>query len=302
MKQMEHLNILVVGDIMLDKYVLGDINRLSPEAPVAIVDVTDKHFTLGGCGNVVRNLRVIGAQVDCIASVAKDDSGKKIKDTLKNMNVTDCVVEESIQTTVKKRIIANNTKTQLLRIDQETYKKIDFIKIIHNFELYKKDKYDLVIVSDYAKGMISRGLIEYLQDLKGQPKIIVDPKPINGFLYNDVYMITPNSKEWDTMKFTSEYNLKNVEYILKTEGPDGMTLISKTYNHKILAKPKDIFNVSGAGDTVVAVMGVCISIGLEPEVAAEIANKCAGYVVTKPGTSTIPKEKFQQYFNEVTNQ
>lgn len=301
-KKIEDLNILVVGDIMLDKYVYGNVNRISPESPTPLVEVTKEYYTLGGCGNVVRNLREIGAQVDCLASVAIDLNGEKIKDLLHKLNVGNIVLYESQQTTVKQRIIATNNNAQILRIDKEVIKKIDPHIAISTFEINKKDKYDIIIVSDYAKGMITKELITHFRNLKNQPKIIVDPKPINGFIYKDVYMVTPNEKEWVTMQLSQAYTLPGIEYVLETKGSKGMVLHDKNKSFEIKSESKDVFNVSGAGDTVIAVMGTCLSLDLNPKQAAQIANKCAGYVVTKPGTSTIPKEKFNQYFQEVINQ
>jgi len=302
MKQIEHLDILVVGDIMLDKYTIGTVERISPEAPVPILNIKKEYYTLGGCGNVVRNIREIGAQVDCLSSIGEDYSGQKIKDLLKNTDAGDSVIYGSKQTTVKNRIIANDTKTQLLRIDKEAIQKVDHHQVIKEFQMVQKDKYDIIIISDYAKGMITPGLMTYLKTLKNQPKIIVDPKPINGFLYNDVYMVTPNRKEWEIMQLSSAYNLKGVKYILETKGSEGMILHEKESEQKIKSTPQAVYNVSGAGDTVIATMAVCIALGLKPREAAKVANKCAGYVVTKPGTSTVPKEHFEWYFKKVLNQ
>jgi len=299
----EDLNILVVGDIMLDKYLLGTVSRISPEAPVPVVDVTEEYHTLGGCGNVVRNIREIGANVDCISSVGLDNDGDIIRELLWQLGVGDALVNGSSQTTIKERIVATTTKTQMLRIDRETIKKVDSKIAIDTFEsLIKKEKYNIIVVSDYAKGMITKELMTYLHTL--DTKIIVDPKPINGFLYNNVYMITPNKKEWEAMAYSSEYSLNKVKFILETKGSEGMSLFDKDKHYlvELPSEPKAVFNVSGAGDTVVAVMSICLSLGIVPQLAAEIANECAGYVVTQPGTSTIPKEIFLKYLKKITNQ
>ena len=126
-------------------------------------------------------------------------------------------------------------------------------------------------------------------------KIIVDPKPIHGFLYNDAFMITPNEKEWGVMQLSSAYNLKHVKYILETKGKDGMVLhdIVEDQHWPIQAEEVDIYNVSGAGDTVVAIMGICAALEYPMFQAAMIANRCAQYVVTQSGTTTVPKHIFQ---------
>jgi len=304
MKKLENLKILVVGDIMLDRYIYGTVERISPEAPVPVVEVTHENSTLGGCGNVARNLRELGAQVDCLASIGIDVDGETIREELLHIGAKPLLFYGSIKSTVKERIIADQRKVQMLRIDREEVKPIPSklpidILVRMNGE---KLKYDIVVVSDYAKGMISSGLMTFLKE-EQKAKIIVDPKPINCGIYNGVYMITPNKKEWEEILFASSYTLNHVNYILATKGSKGMTLIDNFNNEHtedIPAEPVAVYNVSGAGDTVVAVMAACLSMGLDPLKAARVANKCAGYVITQPGTSVIPKNKFIQNLECVT--
>ena len=298
MKQKEHVKVLVVGDIMLDKYVVGDVSRLSPEAPVPIVHVKNEYYTLGGCGNVVRNLRELGAQVDCMASVALDHDGEKVLDELDRIGAKSLCSYGLQQTIVKERIIADERKVQMLRIDREEIKKVDSDKAIEIFEKYSRNNYDLIIVSDYAKGMISKEIMNYLK-ANVNADIIVDPKPINGFLYNDVLMITPNEKEWGIMELSSQYSLKNVRFILETKGKDGMILHDRVTDTgwPVASQAVEVYNVSGAGDTVIAVMGLCLSMGYEPIQAAYFANACAAYVVTQPGTTTVPEKVFEAAFD-----
>ncbi len=298
-KRIEHVKILVVGDIMLDKYVITEVNRISPEAPVVIANVKEEYHTIGGCGNVVRNIKALGAQVDCLASVHIGYNGERIKDELDRIGVGDMVVYGSKETTVKERIIADERKVQMIRIDREHIEKVDAKKVINTFKKYKKTNYDIIIISDYAKGMITNDLMNFLKTQN--TRIIVDPKPINGFLYNDVFMVTPNEKEWKIMKLTSQYNLKNVQYVLETKGSKGMTLYDFNQSWDIITeKPLDIYNVSGCGDVVIAIMAVCLSMGSSPIASAKVANKCAGYTATKAGTSVITKDKFESYIKEYT--
>ena len=294
MKDIEHVKVLVVGDIMLDKYVVGNLSRLSPEAPVPIVNVTEEYKTLGGCGNVVRNIRELGAQVDCLASIARDENGKKILDELERIGARSLCIYGSYQTTVKERIISDERQVQMIRIDRETTDQISDHRVIEAFKHAAREFYDIVIISDYAKGMITKGVMDFLH-ANQNADIIVDPKPINGFLYSDVYMITPNEKEWEVMQLASQYSLKNVKFVLETKGRDGMILhdIDLRQHWPVESEAVDIYNVSGAGDTVVGVMGVCMSLGLPILQAAIIANKCAAYVVTQSGTTTVPKEVFK---------
>jgi D-beta-D-heptose 7-phosphate kinase/D-beta-D-heptose 1-phosphate adenosyltransferase len=149
--------------------------------------------------------------------------------------------------------------------------------------------------------MITQGLMEFFKFGK-IADIIVDPKPMNGGIYNGVYMITPNEKEWAQMLFSSTYTLNHVKYILETKGSKGMVLMDNMEDTKeeIPADPVEVYNVSGAGDTVIAVMSTCLSLGLTPIQSAKIANKCAGYVVTQPGTSVVPKNIFMRNLKCVT--
>jgi rfaE bifunctional protein kinase chain/domain len=300
MEGIDKVKILVVGDIMLDKYVVGDVKRISPEAPVPVVHVTNEYNTLGGCGNVVRNLTELGVQVDCLASIGKFENGQCISENLNIIGAGNFLFFGSVITTVKERIISTDRKVQMLRVDREKIQPVPAslpVDILTRGTAGNPD-YDMIIVSDYAKGMITNDLMKYLKELG--IKIIVDPKPSNDVLYNGVYMITPNEKEWDQMRFSSAYNLDQVPYILVTRGKNGMLLIEdlkdKSYENvwAIPAEPVDVYNVSGAGDTVVAVLSTCLSMGFSELDSAYIANKCAGYVVTQPGTSVVPKNKFIQ--------
>jgi rfaE bifunctional protein kinase chain/domain len=291
-------NILVVGDVMLDHYVMGEVERISPEAPVPIVHVDNEYSTLGGCGNTVRNISELGANVFCLASVGTDDYGREIISQLDKVGAVPMVVFESRNTIVKERIIASERKIQMIRVDRETIKNINHeiaIEYLNQYDI----QYDVIVVSDYAKGMITLGLMNHLHKLNAP--IIVDPKPKNFKLYNKVYMITPNEKEWvQIMQSTFPDPPDSMEYILLTQGSRGMVLMDHNDRSetKIDADPVEVYNVSGAGDTVVSIMAVCLSMGWNPIDSAYVANKCAAYVVTQSGTSVVPKEKFIEIVQE----
>lgn len=299
MKPIEETRILVVGDIMLDKYVVGNAERISPEAPVPIVHVTDEYHTLGGCGNVVRNIAELGAVVDCMASIGRDQDGITVESELQAIGARPIMILGSKNTIVKERIIADHRKIQMLRVDRECVKEIDAINTIKKFQVQCREQYDMIVVSDYAKGMITKELMEFLKNAQNAP-IIVDPKPAHAEMYDNVFMITPNEKEWSKMLFASPYTLKNVKYILQTQGNKGMMLIDNLINDswKIEADDVPVYNVSGAGDVVVAMMAICLSHGLNVLDSAYIANKCAGYAVTQPQTCVIPKAKFRKIYEE----
>ena len=296
MKKLEDIQILVVGDIMLDKYVVGDVSRISPEAPVPIVRVNNEYSTLGGCGNVVRNIAELGARVTCSASVGNDGAGRVILSLLDNIGAISKLVFDSRLTSVKERIIADQRMVQMLRIDREINDFVDHKKVIAEMKSRNKFEYDMIVVSDYNKGMICLDLMDYLRTL--DIPIIIDPKPCNGFIYDRPLMITPNKEEWNDMGEAAECN---PEFVLVTEGRDGMTLYDYRQGSaqiKIPGKPVDVYNVSGAGDTVVAVMALCLALDIYPDKAARIANDCAAYVVTQAGTSTVPKNIFM---NSISN-
>ena len=292
LKEVADCKILVVGDIMLDKYVVGTVDRISPEAPVQVVNVFDEFSTLGGCGNVISNLRELGASVSCISRIGSDIPGYEIIQKISNLNVEDFIVRDpNIKTTLKERIVANHRMTQLVRVDRESLEKLDPKKINYdfNYEDSIERTHDIIIVSDYNKGVITKGLFELLNTTK--IPIIVDPKPANSYLYDKVFMITPNDKEYQEM---FDNQLIQCEYILRTLGRDGMQLINEEETVKIQSTPVDVYNVSGAGDTVVAVMSLCIAMGINVIDSAKISNEAARYVVQQPGTSVVPKDIFNK--------
>jgi len=291
-KKVEDIKILVVGDIMLDKYVVGDVSRISPEAPVPIVHVNNEYTTLGGCGNVARNIAELGPTVYCSGSVAEDDGYITINNLFNEIGVKSKLVIDSHITTIKERIISDQRQFQMLRVDREISSFVNIEKFVYVFEWNKEfePKYDMIVISDYNKGMITLDVMDYLRTFN--IPIIVDPKPCNGYLYERPLMITPNKDEWREMELDDECH---PEFVLITEGKDGMTLYDKKQGlgkFKILGKPVEVYNVSGAGDTVIAVMAICLSMDIYPDKAAEIANDCASYVVTQVGTSTVPKNIF----------
>lgn len=295
MKKIEDIRILVAGDIMLDKYICGDVERISPEAPVLIIEVDKEYETLGGCGNVIRNLRELGVKVSCITGIGCDDAGISILNQLEKLEVNkmaELVKDENFVTTIKTRYIANLGDTPVFRSDKEKIKsvKLDYIDI--------PEDYDIIIVSDYAKGVVTESLMLKLKLMN--KKIIVDPKPQNKHLYYDIFMITPNKKECDMMYKNMEHShYYNIKYILRTLGKDGMELFKSGRRISYASvSPVNVYNVSGAGDTVVSIIGVCVALGIDVEIAMEIANKSAQYVVTQPGTSVVPKSIFEKLLKE----
>jgi len=281
-------HIMVIGDIMLDHYLVGSVNRLSPEAPVPIVNVNREYHRLGGCGNVVSNLTSIGCRCSCISSIGEDKNGELIEQVMESNGIHFLPVYNNGPTTTKTRIVEDQRHIQMLRYDLETIEE-RFIERIFNKIEWKF--YDLIVVSDYNKGCITPYVMKFLKSL--HIPIIVDPKPRpeSSELYKDVFLITPNEKEY------REMDKIDCLYTLETLGSKGMVLMSNDSDFcpvHISCEPVEVYSVCGAGDTVVASIAACISNDIDIVTSAKIANKCAHYVVTKPDTVTLPKEIFEE--------
>ncbi len=303
--------ILVIGDLMLDEYLWGDVDRISPEAPVPIVSVNREDFRLGGAGNVINNLVDLGARVYASGIAGAGRSGDILVDRLVKSGVnTDGIVRVDDRPTIRKtRIIAANQ--QVLRIDREKIGPIPdrFMPPIHAYIKKQIPEVDVVIVSDYGKGLITDALMETITLLsRHHRKIsIADPKGIDFTKYAGVYLITPNKKEAGiaagVMVKDDESILRagrrllgtvRSEAVLITCGKDGMILMRKDSPPlKIKARAKQVFDVSGAGDTVIAVMGLAVASGAAFEEAAQIANIAAGVVVGKIGTATVSRDELE---------
>jgi len=291
--------ILVIGDVMLDRYVIGTVTRISPEAPVPIVKKTNSYNVLGGCGNVIRNLAELDCEVYCKTVIGDDRFGQTIQHKLAAIvRFKDYFLENlvSYRTTVKHRIIADYRFTQMMRIDEEeqspevyfTDDELNTIKNVFNI--------DMIIISDYNKGVITTKIMDQVRSL--DIPFIVDPKPCNINLYKDAYAITPNELEFKQMTNLDLELVLNPKYIIRTMGAKGIDILDGDFEciKTIKANPVEVFNVSGAGDTVISVIAFCIAKGNDIETACHIANECAHYVVTKPDTSVVPKELFDTIY------
>ncbi|HEY4716210.1 MAG TPA: D-glycero-beta-D-manno-heptose-7-phosphate kinase [bacterium] len=296
-------NILIIGDLMLDVFVRGRVRRISPEAPVPVVEVQGETVHLGGSANVVQNIRHLEGKVSVCGIVGKDMAGRDIMQELQKLDV-DCsgIIEDSQRpTTIKTRVIAQHQ--QIVRFDKESsdYANRKHAERIADYVYSNYKKFDLLIISDYGKGVISRMLFKNLSGLLNRKEIpvIVDPKTKNYKFYSNVTILTPNTSETQEMagfEFTSEDDFykagikiikaKNADALLITRSEHGMTLITK--NGKKIDIPtmaKEVFDVTGAGDTVVAVLSLGLATGLNFVESAVIANHAAGIVVGKLGTA-----------------
>jgi D-beta-D-heptose 7-phosphate kinase/D-beta-D-heptose 1-phosphate adenosyltransferase len=316
----DHCHLLVVGDLMIDEYVWGEVDRISPEAPVQVVSVKNQEYTLGGSGNVVNNLVALGAKVSVLGVAGTGMDSKLLLNRLDDLGVdTQGVIRESSRPTTKKtRIIADHQ--QMLRIDRETNKEIADSTFKSLTKLAEKiiPAVDLVLISDYGKGLISPTLIaDLIKISKHHGKLtIADPKGLDFTKYSGVSLLTPNSKEAALASGVEIADNKNIaaagkilleksgiEKLLITCGKDGMVLFepgSKPF--KIGTKARDVYDVSGAGDTVMAVLGLGMAAGLPLKKAITLANTAAGIVVGKVGTATVSKSELLQALEQTSKE
>ncbi len=294
---------------MIDEYLWGEVDRISPEAPVQIVEVNREEFTLGGAGNVIHNLVVLAAQVSAVGVVGVGYDGNLLVEMLKklNVNIEGIIQDPQRPTTRKTRIIASNQ--HVLRIDRETKKEVSqntYALIVKSLENQIPHS-DMVLVSDYGKGTLTRALLSRLVEIcKSYNKIIiVDPKGLDFSKYSGVTLITPNKKEASlasSVEITDEQSLfqaatlllekVDMEKLLITCGKDGMVLFEKNAQpYRIFTEARQVFDVSGAGDTVLAVLGLALATGMTFQQAASLANTAAGIVVGKIGTATVTQKE-----------
>ena len=298
-KSFSSIRTLVVGDVMLDRYWLGSVNRVSPEAPVPVVLVNSTELRVGGAGNVAANIRGLGASCDLVSIVGDDDGGKKVLEILETQGV-EChmKIDKDCRTTEKLRILGRNQ--QLLRADFEALPNKATINscVTH----YKKliSKTDVVILSDYGKGVILDAKEMIQVAIKHKIPIVVDPKGSDFSKYTGATLITPNETELESVigVWTSEHDLENqvkelikkieVQGILLTRGEKGMTYFRREESaiHQD-AISIEVYDVSGAGDTVVSSIAIGIVSGLTWEEMLFLANAAAGIVIKKLGTSVV---------------
>ena len=299
----ERCRLLVVGDLMLDEYVWGHVERISPEAPVPVVSVLNEEFTLGGAANVAKNLCLLGARVAVAGVVGTGPQGSRLRSELAKLGVdVGAVVEEAGRPTTRKtRIIAEHQ--QVLRIDRETTREISRAseQALMSRVLERVPDVDVVLISDYGKGAITRALIESLAaKARSAGKLtIADPKGIDFSKYAGLTLITPNKKEAALaagIEVRDEPGLQAagqrlletvaIDKLLITCGKDGMVFFERgAVPLKIGTRALQVYDVSGAGDTVVAVLGLGLAAGLSYPDAIAMANAAAGVVVGKVGTA-----------------
>ncbi len=303
---MTNSNILVIGDVMLDEYWLGTSNRISPEAPVPVVKVDDKEFRVGGAGNVVLNLFNINPKVSLISTIGKDKDGEIIKRILKRKKINFIFKETFKCRSIKKlRIFTQNQ--QMIRLDFEDNKENYKLELSEQIKKQIR-KSKLVILSDYGKGSLInvKKIIRYAKS----KIIIIDPKGSDYSKYSGATILTPNINEF--IEIVGEVNSQaelikkakilikkiNLKGILITQGKKGMTFISKKNVIHKNSLAQDVFDVSGAGDTVIANFSAYLNMGNTFEEAMEMANIAASIVIKKLGTASANKREVEKIYNK----
>jgi len=306
--------ILCIGDVMLDRFVYGNVDRISPESPVPILKMNHDFTVVGGAGNVARNISSLGGKVIFLGVIGKDSAGEILKGHLDSLpNATAILFEESHRQTIQKtRFIAQGQ--QLLRVDEETQNPCSSTTQQQILDHCKKvlPECQALILSDYNKGIFSENLCqEIIQLAKGKVPIIVDPKGRHYGQYKGATVLTPNLKELtevvgrplkaqaDMIKEGQSLKRElDVESILITQGSQGMTLLEGDKDPKqIPAQALEVYDVSGAGDTVVATLAAALASGASLGDASRLANVAAGIVVGKVGTATVSSEELESSFN-----
>lgn len=306
--------ILVVGDLILDKYIHGDSSRLSPEAPVPVVLSAMEEYRMGGAANVALNAKSIGAEVDLLGVVGEDEEGKVLIERIIESGIAANIIQAPDSTTVTKlRILSQHQ--QLLRVDRECgFKNFDFDVLVSK---YRKllENIDCVIISDYGKGSISdaRLLIDIARS--SDIPVLVDPKGNDYDKYYGATALTPNLSEFALVggDISSEKSMEDsaaslinrlaLDFMLVTRSEDGMSLYSnKTETLHVPTQAIEVYDVTGAGDTVVAVMGVSIAAGFSWEISMRLANYAAGIVVGRIGTDSVSFHELKKIISPTSNE
>ncbi len=303
--------ILVIGDLMIDHYLWGSCERISPEAPVQVINVDSETSVLGGAGNVINNLNSLEAEVDVLSVIGECDTSKELKDLLLEINVnTNYLVTQKDRVTSKKsRIIAS--QQQVVRYDRESSDEINNKSEIAILDIFKKiiNNYDVILLSDYGKGVLTFELTQSLISIANQneKKILIDPKGLNYLKYKGAYLLTPNKKEAseatnivikDNESLTEAMlSLKkqcNLEISLITLSEDGVAIFDNELRiHPTVAR--EVFDVTGAGDTVLASLGYALACNKNIDEAIKFANLASGIVVGKVGAATTTINEIIEY-------
>lgn len=303
-ERLAEAKVLCIGDIMLDKFVYGEVNRISPEAPIPVLKTKSDKLLLGGAGNVANNLSCLGVETHFISVIGNDSTGKTITKLIKKIpNIeANLITVEKRPTTLKTRFIASGQ--QMMRVDDETTLNIDHSIESNIIDLTGSalDNCGALVLADYGKGVLTRSLLKQIIKLAKSRKIpvVIDPQGFDYSAYNGANLITPNLKELSeatTMPTGSDEEINaaaisliskyKINSVLATRSGDGMSLIDKKCFTTFAAEAREIFDVSGAGDTVAATVSACLAANIKLDHGVKLANIAAGIVVAKLGTAVV---------------
>ena len=304
--------VLCIGDVMLDRFVYGNVERISPEAPIPVFHILSDAVMLGGAGNVARNIAGLGGKTRFISVIGNDQAGRNLTNQIGKLENLDArlITDTSRKTSIKTRYIASGQ--QMMRADEETVSPIgdDIKRMVLDSALTGIENFSALVLADYGKGVLCSGTAGELIQMARLKKIpvIVAPQGSNYDNYMGATLVTPNRKELGDATGLPTSNTEEIvaaaarlarksgiDAVLATRSHDGMTLVQNTHNYKhFQAEAKEIFDVSGAGDTVVACIATAISAGVSMENAVVLANTAAGIVVGKVGTAVA-------YMEDLTN-
>lgn len=303
--------VLVVGDVMVDHFIWGNVSRISPEAPVPVVDVQKDSIMMGGCANVLNNIYAMGGKVYVAGVIGSDSIGKELLSELrgKKIETKGIVVEKGRPTTLKTRIVAHGQ--QMVRFDKENRRAIppSSVNKILDYVKSLRGKIGAIVISDYNKGVVSKELIQGIKEIVEDTKIFIclDPKQNNFSIYKGAHIITPNHHEvqraagmeihaGNDIEKMSEALLKKYAFpaMLVTRGEEGMSLFEngrKIVHTNFSAQAKEVYDVTGAGDTVIGLLALGLAAQANMKEATCLANLAAGIVVGKIGTATVSQKE-----------
>jgi rfaE bifunctional protein kinase chain/domain len=311
-------HLLVVGDLMLDRFIWGDVERISPEAPVPVLRVTSESFRLGGAANVIHNIRSLGGRVTACGVVGRDSAGHTVTNRLRRIGASTAGVYSDARypTTEKSRIIAGPGHQQIVRLDRENHGAVSAStrKRVRQFVLQRVRRCDGIIISDYGKGVVDEELLSSIEEFTRDENAVcvVDPKKENYGRYRRPTLITPNkleASEASGIAINDEKSLLDAgkklvrmwqaKAVLITRGAEGMSLFqARRDSQHFPTEPREIFDVTGAGDTVVAVCGLALACGATYEEAAVMANLAAGLVGDEVGTVAVAMKKLKRVIKD----
>jgi rfaE bifunctional protein kinase chain/domain len=301
--------VLVLGDLMLDEFTWGRVRRISPEAPVPVVEVDSDTYRPGGCANVSANVKALGGHPLTVGVIGRDDAADKLKALLNESEIdSHLLIEDDRPTTLKTRIMAHGQ--QVVRTDREDRSPLAsaVIETLSKQFLSALEDADAVVVSDYDKGVVNAALLGAVlpgAEQAGVP-VFLDPKVHHADYYRPVTLMTPNHRETELLSGMAIGDQSSLEeagralrerfgcpYFLITRGEDGMSLFDATDVHHIPASTREVFDVTGAGDTVIATLALAHASGATMKEAAWLANYAAGVVVGIVGTATLTQSELE---------